>query len=40
MDVSPEGLSERKFSELNDGITKRNYVIAEVPIKYPSFYFR
>lgn len=29
-DVLPEGLGERKFTKLNDGVTKRNYVIAEV----------
>ncbi|MCK0473829.1 Tn7-like element transposition protein TnsE [Alkalihalobacillus sp. APA_J-10(15)] len=30
MDVLPEGLGERKFTKLSDGVTKRRYVIAEV----------
>ncbi|MGY1423458.1 Tn7-like element transposition protein TnsE [Bacillus cereus] len=30
IDVLPDGLSERKFTKLSDGITKRCYVIAEV----------
>ena len=29
-DVLPEGLGDRKFTKLSDGITKRRYVIAEV----------
>lgn len=29
-DVLPEGLRERKFTKLSDGVTKRCYVIAEV----------
>jgi len=29
-DVLPEGLGERKFTKLSDGVTKRRYVIAEV----------
>ncbi|WP_244857055.1 Tn7-like element transposition protein TnsE [Oceanobacillus sp. J11TS1] len=29
-DVLPEGLGERRFTRLSDGITKRRYVIAEV----------
>lgn len=29
-DVLPEGLGERKFTRLSDGVTKRSYVIAEV----------
>ncbi|MGM8216677.1 Tn7-like element transposition protein TnsE [Bacillaceae bacterium W0354] len=29
-DVLPDGLGERKFTKLSDGITKRRYVIAEV----------
>lgn len=30
IDVLPEGNGERKFSRLNDGITKRRYVLAEI----------
>lgn len=30
MDVLPDGLGERKFTKLEDVITKRRYVIAEV----------
>ncbi|MFC4354808.1 Tn7-like element transposition protein TnsE [Chryseomicrobium sp. FSL W7-1435] len=29
-DVLPEGLGERKFTKLSDGVTKRRYVIAKV----------
>lgn len=29
-DVLPEGLGERKFTKLSDGVTKRRYVIAEI----------
>ncbi|WP_404457145.1 Tn7-like element transposition protein TnsE [Oceanobacillus kapialis] len=29
-DVLPEGMGERKYTKLSDGITKRSYVIAEV----------
>ncbi|WP_170958199.1 MULTISPECIES: Tn7-like element transposition protein TnsE [unclassified Bacillus (in: firmicutes)] len=29
-DVLPEGLGERKFIKLSDGVSKRRYVIAEV----------
>ena len=29
-DGLPEGLGERKFTKLSDGVTKRRYVIAEV----------
>lgn len=29
-DVLPEGLGERKFTKLSDGVTKRRYVVAEV----------
>ncbi|MGG3928039.1 Tn7-like element transposition protein TnsE [Metabacillus fastidiosus] len=29
-DVLPEGLGERKFTKLSDGVTKRRYMIAEV----------
>jgi len=29
-DVLPEGLGERKFTKLSDGITKRRYVVAEI----------
>lgn len=30
MDVLPEGLGERKFTKLSDGVTKRRYVIGDV----------
>lgn len=30
IDVLPDGMGERKFKKLSDGITKRSYVIAEV----------
>ncbi|MGA5662674.1 Tn7-like element transposition protein TnsE [Bacillus bombysepticus] len=30
IDVLPDGMGERKFTKLSDGITKRRYVIAEV----------
>lgn len=30
IDVLPDGIGERKFTKLSDGITKRRYVIAEV----------
>ncbi len=30
IDVLPDGVGERKFTKLSDGITKRRYVIAEV----------
>lgn len=29
-DVLPEGIGERKFTKLSDGVTKRRYVIAEI----------
>jgi len=29
-DILPDGLGERKFTKLSDGITKRSYIIAEV----------
>src|SRR5699024_12740867 len=29
-DVLTEGLGERKFTKLRDGITKRSYVVAEI----------
>ncbi|HDX9578515.1 TPA: hypothetical protein ROX88_002053 [Bacillus pseudomycoides] len=32
IDVLPDGMGERKFTKLSDGITKRRYVIAEVYI--------
>lgn len=31
-DVLPEGLGERKFTKLSDGVTKRRYVIAEISL--------
>lgn len=34
IDVLPEGLGERKFTKLSDGVTKRRYVIAEVYMKH------
>lgn len=30
IDVLPEGLGERKFTKLSDGVTKRRYMVAEV----------
>lgn len=30
IDVLPEGIGERIFTKLSDGVTKRRYVIAEV----------
>ncbi|HFG2386941.1 MULTISPECIES: Tn7-like element transposition protein TnsE [Staphylococcus] len=35
-DVLPEGLGERKYTKLSDGITKRSYVIAEVYVVHGS----
>ncbi|WGD65003.2 Tn7-like element transposition protein TnsE [Bacillus subtilis] len=31
-DVLPEGIGERKFIKLSDGVTKRRYVIAEISL--------
>ncbi|HZG10945.1 Tn7-like element transposition protein TnsE [Bacillus sp. BNPI-92] len=30
IDVLPEGIGERKFTKLSDGVTKRRYIIAEI----------
>ena len=30
IDVLPEGIGERKFTKLSDGVTKRPYIIAEI----------